>query len=88
MRLRSSMTVLLLALPLALVSFARPNVTATPSGRDSLLLEPVRPWGINLGDRDPAVRPGDDFFRSQNGAWLARTVLDSANPAYAYWRDL
>ncbi|MEM9421253.1 MAG: M13 family metallopeptidase, partial [Pseudomonadota bacterium] len=29
-------------------------------------------WGIELGDRDLSVKPGDDFFEYVNGAWLDR----------------
>ena len=46
------------------------------------------PWGIKLADRDPSVRAADDLYRSQNGAWLARTRLGPTQPAAAYWRDL
>lgn len=31
------------------------------------------PWGFDLPGRNPAVRPGDDFFEHANGTWL-RTV--------------
>ena len=45
-------------------------------------------WGIDLSDRDPAVKPGDDFYMSQNGAWFARTELSKDRPNAAYWRDV
>ncbi len=45
-------------------------------------------WGVDLSDRDPSVRAADDLYRSQNGAWLARTELSAAHPNAAYWRDL
>jgi putative endopeptidase len=32
-------------------------------------------WGIDLDARDPSVRPGDDFYRYANGAWLERAVV-------------
>ncbi|PXA87509.1 endothelin-converting protein [Nostoc sp. 3335mG] len=28
------------------------------------------PWGVNLKDGDPSVKPGDDFYRYVNGHWL------------------
>jgi putative endopeptidase len=31
--------------------------------------------GIVLGNIDPAVKPGDDFFRYANGGWLKRTEI-------------
>ena len=30
----------------------------------------IAPWGIDLGARDLAVRPGDDFYRYAGGHWL------------------
>lgn len=33
------------------------------------------PFGLDLSARDPAVRPGDDFFQHVNGAYLARTAI-------------
>ena len=32
-------------------------------------------WGIDLSNRDDAVKPGDDFFRYANGHWLATFKL-------------
>ena len=65
-----------------------PDARAAPGPRDSMTSFAVGGWGINLEDRDPAVRPGDNFFLSQNGHWFARTILDAVEPASAYWRDL
>src|SRR5258708_25215604 len=31
--------------------------------------------GVVVGNIDPAVKPGDDFFRYCNGAWLKRTEI-------------
>jgi putative endopeptidase len=45
-------------------------------------------WGIDLTDQDPSIRPGDDFYRYQNGAWLARTELAPGTTGSAYWRDV
>jgi putative endopeptidase len=33
------------------------------------------PWGFDLSGADLATKPGDDFFRYGNGAWLDRTVI-------------
>jgi endothelin-converting enzyme/putative endopeptidase len=33
------------------------------------------PHGIAAANIDPAVKPGDDFYRYANGAWIARTEL-------------
>ncbi len=71
--------------PLLLLAF---TLNAAPAPRDDLALHSVGAWGIDLTDRDPAVKPGDDFFMSQNGAWFARTELTPQAPFAAYWNDL
>ena len=44
----------------------------------------VRPqygsWGLDESGMDRTVRPGDDFFRYVNGAWLARTQIPPDKP--------
>jgi len=30
-------------------------------------------WGVDLTDRDPSVKPGDNFYMSQNGGWFNGT---------------
>jgi len=64
------------------------SVPATTPLTDDLVSHSVGKWGIDLGDRDPAVKPGDDFYLSQNGGWYARTELNASLPMAAYWRDL
>jgi putative endopeptidase len=34
-------------------------------------------WGLDLSGRDLTARPGDDFFRYANGAWVDRTEIPS-----------
>ena len=45
-------------------------------------------WGVDLSDQDRSVRAGDDFYRFQNGAWIARAAPDVQHPFMSYWRDL
>jgi len=45
-------------------------------------------WGVDLTDQDRSVRPGDDFYRFQNGAWIARVAPDEQHPFMSYWRDV
>jgi putative endopeptidase len=45
-------------------------------------------WGVDLSDQDRTVRPGDDFYRFQNGAWIARAAPDVKHPFMSYWRDV
>jgi putative endopeptidase len=63
-------------------------LNADAQGTSDLASHSAVPWGIKLADRDPSVRAADDLYRSQNGAWLARTTLGPTQPAAAYWRDL
>nr|MEA2799009.1 putative endopeptidase [Phenylobacterium sp.] len=37
-------------------------------------------WGFDLAGRDLAAKPGDDFFRYANGAWLDRTPIPADKP--------
>jgi putative endopeptidase len=40
----------------------------------------IPPWGLDLNMRDPAVRPGDDFFRYADGRWMdANTIPADRN---------
>ncbi len=81
---------LTLAVPTGLAPApARAQMAKGPNGPDDdLESHSVGAWGIDLSDRDPAVKPGDDFFMSQNGAWYARTELKPLVPFAAYWADL
>src|SRR5882724_7680477 len=62
-----------------------PAQTTQEISRDSMTSFAVEGWGVNLGDGDPAVKRGDDFYLSQNGGWIARK---SDQVKGAYWRDL
>jgi putative endopeptidase len=48
----------------ALTAMAAPAAPAAPSAS-----------GLDLGGLDRAVRPGDDFFRFANGAWMAANEI-------------
>ncbi len=37
-------------------------------------------WGFDLTARDLQAKPGDDFFRYANGAWLDRTPIPADKP--------
>ena len=32
-------------------------------------------WGVDLTGRDPAIKPGDDFWQHANGTWSKRTEI-------------
>ena len=39
-------------------------------------------WGFDASGMDPAVRPGNDFFRYANGRWDTRTVIPDDRTSY------
>jgi len=41
-------------------------------------------WGYDSAGMDKAVKPGDDFFRYANGAWLDKTPIPSDKPAVSF----
>jgi putative endopeptidase len=51
--------------------------------------EPARPrpevgsYGFDAAGMDPAVAPGDDFFRHANGGWVARTEIPADRSSYS-----
>jgi putative endopeptidase len=48
-------------------------------------------WGIDLAGMDPAVKPGDDFFRYVNGKWAATAKIPpdkTSFGAFMLLRDL
>jgi putative endopeptidase len=40
-------------------------------------------WGFDAAGADMAAKPGDDFFRYANGAWLDRVQIPADKPAYS-----
>src|SRR5947209_14067127 len=40
-------------------------------------------WGFDASGVDAKTRPGDDFFRYTNGAWLDRTRIPPDKPAFS-----
>lgn len=41
-------------------------------------------WGFDSAGMDKATKPGDDFFRYANGAWLDRTAIPADKPAVSF----
>jgi putative endopeptidase len=62
------------ATALALVLAAGAGVAAEPNALK------YGAWGVDLTARDLNTRPGDDFFRYANGAWLDRTPIPADKP--------
>ncbi len=40
------------------------------------------PWGVDLSARDPAIKPGDDFWRYANNRWFAANPIPADRQAY------
>ena len=40
-------------------------------------------WGFDTAGADLKTKPGDDFFRYANGAWLDRVQIPADKPAYS-----
>src|SRR6476661_10516583 len=40
-------------------------------------------WGFDTDGADLKTKPGDDFFRYANGAWLDRTQIPGDKPGYS-----
>ena len=63
----------LLAAPLAAQTVAKPRYL---------------PWGLELGDMDTAVRPGDDFFAYAEGTWLKNHPIPADKTSAGYNSEL
>src|SRR6476659_7688696 len=51
---------------------------AQPSGKPQ-----YGAWGFDTDGADVKTKPGDDFFRYANGAWLDRTEIPADKPGYS-----
>ena len=40
-------------------------------------------WGFDSSGADLSIKPGDDFFRYANGAWVDKTQIPPDKPAYS-----
>jgi putative endopeptidase len=73
------MHLILRALPLVALCFAPLAYAADPP--------PAKlkygTWGFDLSGADTSAKPGDDFFRYANGAWLDKTQIPPDKPAYS-----
>jgi endothelin-converting enzyme/putative endopeptidase len=45
-------------------------------------------FGIDLAARDPAVKPGNDFYRFANGTWLRTTEIPPDRSSWSLWTVL
>jgi putative endopeptidase len=67
-----------LVLTLALACAAPQRPAASPEAPRAAL----GAWGVDLAGLDPAVRPGDDFFRYAGGTWMKTTTIPADRARY------
>jgi putative endopeptidase len=83
------MTLIVVAVALATITIAPPALGASAADMPpDLASHSAGSWGVDLTDREPSIRGADDLYLSQNGSWVARTVVGGVQPNAAYWRDL
>ena len=60
--------------------FQAPQLGAT--GYEGIETPRYGTWGFDLSGRDTSVRPGDDFFRYANGAYVDALVIPADRTRY------
>ena len=48
----------------------------------------IAPWGLDLAIRDPAVKPGDDFFRYADGRWMDAHTIPGDRTTWGSFAEL
>ena len=48
----------------------------------------IAPWGLDLGARDAAVKPGDDFYRYAEGHWLDSQQIPADHSRWGSFEEL
>jgi putative endopeptidase len=77
-RIGSAISLLLLSLsPTAAFAADAKTPPAAP-----ITAERYGTWGVDLAGMDRTVKPGDDFFKYVNGAWLAKTQIPADKTSY------
>ena len=75
------MTLLLAASAAALLAACATVATTGPAPT-------IGEFGIDLGNRDQAVKPGDDFFRYANGTWLKTFQMPADKSRFGSFDEL
>lgn len=70
-----------------------PEQTSQTSGgsgpaSDAVAQARIGSWGVDLDNRDPNIRPGDDFFGYANGSWLKNYELPADKSSYGSFQAL
>jgi putative endopeptidase len=61
-------------------------IVAAPAAAQNAGAPMFPPAGLDMSATDPATRPGDDFYRYANGAWLARATIPADKPFVMEWQ--
>jgi len=64
-------------LPLALLLLARFFIPLSRAADSPPATLKYGTWGFDLSGMDTKTKPGDDFFRYANGAWIDKTQIPS-----------
>lgn len=68
-----------------------PAVLAVPAHQPASALgskPQIGRFGVDLDEREPSVKPGDDFYRYVNGKWLDSYQLKSDEMRYGAFVEL
>ena len=68
--------------------FAAADTSGAATAPVSLASPKYGTWGVDKTGMDPSVKPGDDFFRYANGAWVDRTAIPSDRTRYGNFDKL
>ena len=83
---------LILILALSAGCVQKPDESATASVRAPEATKSQKPelgtWGFDTTAMDPRVRPGDDFNRYANGAWMDRMVIPDDRSQVSMFSEL
>ncbi|HWJ54880.1 MAG TPA: M13 family metallopeptidase [Vicinamibacterales bacterium] len=79
---------LTLRLPAAVLAAGLTLAQAAPSGQAPPAKPAFGTFGIDTAQMDPAVKPGDDFFRYVNGKWLATATIPADKARYGMFDAL
>lgn len=80
------------SIALALAACAAPQrppaAPPAPAAAPAAPQAAIAPWGVDLAGGDKTVRPGDDFFRFANGAWLRTTQIPADRARFSSFDKL
>src|SRR5215470_10629784 len=48
----------------------------------------IPPWGVDLANRDPSVKPGDNFYQYADGRWIASHQIPADRTSWGSFGEL